>query len=57
MNFDCTVSKEVIIGTSVTAGLLLAGLFLLLIITGSIKIGKRLRTFVQLKSTQHQVLE
>ena len=48
------VSREVIIGTSVTAGLLLGGIFLLLITTGSVKIGRRFRTFVQQKAKQRR---
>ena len=56
ISFSYLVSKEIIVGTSVTAGLLLVGLFLLLIITGSIKIGtcRRLRVFVQQNLPQHQ---
>ncbi len=50
-----SVSKKVIIGASVTAGLLLLGIFLIVIITISVKIvGRRLKKFVRGNRARHQ---
>ena len=52
-----SVSEKVIIGTSVAAGLLLVGICLILIITGSVKvIGRRLKKSAQVATTKHQRL-
>ena len=42
-----TVSKNIIIGTSIAAGLLIAGILFVLIITGSVKLGRHLKKFVR----------
>ena len=50
-----SVSEKVIVGTSVTAGLLLVGVCLILIITGSIKIiGRRSKKFTRVTKASHQ---
>jgi hypothetical protein len=50
-----SVSKKVIIGASVTAGLILVGIFLIVIITGSVKIiARRLKKFVRVIRARHQ---
>ena len=47
--------SEVIVGTSVAAGLLLVGVCLVLIITGSIKIiGRRSKKFTRVTKASHQ---
>ena len=48
LNFDCTVSMEVIIGISVAAGLLFMGLSLII---GIITVG---RIFVQQRRAHHK---
>ena len=50
-----SVSEKVIIGTSVAAGLLLVGICLILIITGSVKvIGRRLKKSTGVTRASHQ---
>ena len=50
-----SVSEKVIIGTSIAAGLLLVGICIILIITGSVKvIGKRLKKSTRVTRASHQ---
>ena len=53
-DYDYSVSREVIIGTSVTIGLVLVGILLLLISIGSIKIGRHIKLFLKLKANLKQ---
>ena len=53
-DYDYSVSREVIIGTSVTIGLVLVGILLLLISIGSVKIGRHIKLFLQLKANLKQ---
>ena len=50
---DFTVSKNIIIGTSIAAGLLIAGILFVLIITGSVKLGRHLKRFVRVTQPRY----
>ena len=54
--YDCinfSVSKKIIMGTSITAGLLIAGILFVLIITGSVKLGRHLKKFVRVTQPRY----
>ena len=54
--YDCinfSVSKKIIIGTSITAGLLIAGILFVLIVTGSVKVGRHLKKFVRVTQPRY----